>query len=575
MTTKDPATSKDREHLLAAEIRRLDQRCRCLEHRLERMRTQQVRQKRIDDSNRHLLKRTNERLQRCHIEAERRSNSKSDFLANMSHEIRTPLNIILGMAALLADTPLDKTQTQYLNSLRVTGRQLLEIINNVLEFSRIDAGMVAFEPEPFSLEKIIAQLEASIVPLCVQKDLHYEVRHPPELVMERIGDPIKIYQILLNLINNAVKFTAVGSIVLEIAEDDEIPGNLRLSIRDTGIGISAEHQKIIFDRFVQVHDLTSRALSGSGLGLAISRRLTDAMGGRLTVDSRQGAGATFVCSLPLPAVPPDERGHIRLDASPLMPQHFPELKALIVDDIRENAEVVKVYLKDYPIRTEVAENGEEALDRLESGTFDIILMDIRMPVMDGLTATELIRRRELQGLLPRQTVLAITAHAFQEQKKRIVESGFDGVLSKPFFKRDLLQAIYRHVVMKKSEVPPFLGNKALGFCLERERPQEVPAELHDLVPVVLASIADDLAAMGRAMRQGDIDELRGKAHALRGVAGMYGFEELASLVQELSRTVKAGDRLVAGELLAALQHYLARLARSGPGRTSSAQGPGG
>ena len=149
------------------------------------------------------------------------------------------------------------------------------------------------------------------------------------------------------------------------------------------------------------------------------------------------------------------------------------------------------------------------------------------------------------------------------------------MLSKPFFKRDLLQAIYRHVVMKKTEVPQSLGNKALGFCLERERPQEVPAELHELVPVLLASIANDLTTMGQAMDQGDIEGLRGKAHSLCGVAGMYGFEELATLVQELSRTVKVGDCLVAGELLAALQHYLARLARSGPGRPAASQGPGG
>lgn len=542
---------------LEEEIRRLNKRCASLERSLTRLREQQVHQENIDDINRHLLKHTNDKLLQYHQELERQNASKSDFLANMSHEIRTPLNIILGMANLLADTPLDTTQTQYLNSLRVTGRQLTEIINNVLEFSRIDAGMVVFEPEPFSLERIIAQLEASIVPLCLQKQLRYTVNHRTDLIMERIGDPIKIYQILLNLINNAVKFTATGGITLDIEDDRESPGNLRLSVRDTGIGISPEHQQIIFDRFVQVHDLTARSQSGSGLGLAISRKLTDAMGGWLTVQSRPGEGATFICSLPLPPASEEERNLLRLDSSLLAAHQFPPLAILIVDDIEENAEVIKVYLKDYPIRAGVAANGEEALKALEDYRYDLILMDIRMPVMDGFTATEEIRRRESRGALPRQTILAITAHAFHEQQKKIVQAGFDGVLSKPFAKRELLQAIHRHAVLKKESTPPRqLGNKAIGYCLERERPTEIPEDLRELLPELLATIDRDLGAMRLSLESGEHQRLYGKAHDLRGVAGMFGFEKLGTLVHELSQTVKAGKLLVAQELLTALDHYL-------------------
>jgi signal transduction histidine kinase/CheY-like chemotaxis protein/HPt (histidine-containing phosphotransfer) domain-containing protein len=556
-------TSRNRCQDLEKEVKRLNKQCAYLERRLSRLLAQQTHQERIDDINRHLLKHTNEKLSQYHAEAERQSSSKSDFLANMSHEIRTPLNIILGMANLLAETPLDTTQAQYLKSLRITGRQLTEIINNVLEFSRIEAGMVVCEPEPFSLERIFSEIELSIAPLCVQKDLDYAVRYPPDLIMERIGDPIKIYQILLNLINNAVKFTATGGIVLSIREDAQCPGNLLLSVRDTGIGISPEHQRVIFDRFVQVHDVSAKSHSGSGLGLAISRRLTEAMGGSLSVQSIPDEGSTFTCSLPLPPVAAPERSRIRLDSTLILPHEFPVMAVLIVEDIRENAEVIKFYLKEYPLSAEVAENGEEALARVQNGNYDIILMDIRMPVMDGLAATEQIRQLERHGILPRQTILAITAHAFLEQQKRIVQIGFDGVLSKPFSKRDLLQAIYRHAVLKKgTPLPQKLGNKALGFCLEADRPADIPEGLRELLPALITTISEDLGAMRLALENRKLRELYDKAHSLRGVAGMFGLHRLGSLVEDLSQTVKAANFVVAGELFTSLDLYLANLRQS-------------
>ena len=550
------------DHQIAPQqqICRLHKECASLQRKLARLREQQIRQKRIDDINKRLLKQTNERLLQYNQQAQEENICKSDFLANMSHEIRTPLNIILGMANLLADTTLDKTQSQYLNSLRVTGRQLTEILNNVLEFSRIDAGKIAFEPEAFSLEKIINQLEASIMPLCVQKRLQYSVLYDPLLVMERIGDPLKIYQILLNLINNAVKFTTTGGIILGVQEDSQIPGNLILSVRDSGIGISEEHQKIIFDRFTQVHDLFARPHSGTGLGLAISQKLTSAMGGYLKVESQLGQGSVFTCSLPLPPVATPERNLVRLDSLYIMPDSFPRLRVLAVDDIKENIEVIKVYLKDYPVGLEVAGNGEEALECLAKSQFDLILMDIRMPVMDGITATKEIRKREKQGILGPQTILAITAHAFQEQKKKILQAGFDGVLSKPFFKRDLIQTIYRFVAVDRVVLPPDkIGNKAIGFCLERDKHDEIPEALKELLPALVQTIKDDLEAMKMALEKHEYKTLYTKAHSLQGVAGMFGFQELGSLIFDLSQTVKAGNLVVAGELFIALDFYLSRL----------------
>jgi len=436
----------------------------------------------------------------------------------------------------------------------------MEILNNVLEFSRIDAGKITFEPEPFSLEKIINQLEASIVPLCIQKKLRYSVEYDPLLIMERIGEPLKIYQILLNLINNAVKFTSHGSIILGIKEDTHISGNLLLSVSDTGIGISEEHQNIIFDRFTQVHDLFARPHSGAGLGLAICQKLTSAMGGHLLVDSEPGQGSVFTCILPLPPVAPLERNVVRLEALYIMPENFPKLRMLVVDDIKENIEVIKVYLRDYPVQLEAAGNGEEALLSLANSHFDLILMDIRMPIMDGVTATKEIRLREKQGLLCPQTILAITAHAFQEQKKKILQAGFDGVLSKPFFKRELIQTIYRFAVKDRVPLPPAkLGNKAIGFCLEHETPEDIPDALKELLPALIQTITDDLKSMKLSLEEHEYDNLYTKAHGLKGVAGMFGFQELGSLIIDLSQTVKAGNLIVANELFTALDFYLSRL----------------
>lgn len=550
----------DGEVPLEQQVNDLQRECDDLRRTVAHLRKQQARQGKFDDITNHFLKETNEKLLRYHQEAQQENKSKSDFLANMSHEIRTPLNIILGMANLLADTRLNKTQTQYLNSLRVTGRQLMEILNNVLEFSRIDAGKLSFEPEPFSLEKIINQLEASIMPLCIQKKLHYTVDHDPLLIMERIGEPLKIYQILLNLLNNAVKFTASGTITLRLEDNQRIPGGLILSVSDSGMGISKEHQQIIFDRFTQVHDLFARPHSGAGLGLAICQKLTAAMGGDLQVSSELGQGSVFTCSLPLPPVTPSERNLVRLESLHIMPDNFPELQILAVDDIKENLEVIKVYLKDYPIRIATAGNGEKALKLLEKDEFDLILMDIRMPVMDGITATKEIRRREHLGMLRRQTILAITAHAFQEQKKKILQAGFDGVLSKPFFKREIIQTIYRFAAIDRIALSPEkLGNKAIGFCLEQEKPEEIPASLKELLPALIETISNDLSSMKMALEKQDNEGLHAKAHALKGVAGMFGFQELSSLIFDLSQTVKAGNLVVANELFSALEFYLARV----------------
>jgi hypothetical protein len=556
--------TNDCQSYLQQKIVALEKECHHLRQKLAELSAQQIQQEKKDEMNRRLLKQTNEKLLQCNALSQRENISKSDFLANMSHEIRTPLNIILGMANLLAETELDQTQMQYLSSLRVTGRQLMEILNNVLEFSRIEAGKIIVEPEPFSLQKIIQQIEASALPLCLQKKLKFMVEHDPLLVMERIGDPLKIFQILLNLINNAVKFTQSGTITLAIKEDFKTRNGLILAVIDTGIGISLDQQKIIFDRFTQANDSLSQQQGGSGLGLAISQKLTNAMGGELIVKSTFGKGSIFSCHLPLPPAAPSERGRLRLDASLILPENFPSLKILAVDDIKENLEVIKMYLKDYPVDIQAAENGKEALELFATNEFDLILMDVRMPIMDGISAAQEIRNKEKSGIATSKTtpqvILAITAHAFQEQKNKFLSAGFDGVLTKPFFKRELIQTLFRFSTKDQTPIAAEkMGNKAIGYCLENYQPENIPESLREMLPDLFRTISENLTLMKTLLQNEDYENIYVTAHSLKGVAGMFGFQKLASLITDLSQTVKARDVIVVDELFDVLDTYVIQL----------------
>lgn len=536
----------------------------------------EVARKRIDSLEKHatataaLLQESNDTLRFLTRQKRLEDHSKSDFLANMSHEIRTPLNIILGMAHLLAETPLTTAQRQYLNSLRLTGRQLMEILNNVLEFSRIKAGKIDFASEPFSLQKIIDQLEASALPLCLPKRLEFVVMHDPLLVMERVGDSLKIFQILLNLVNNAVKFTQTGTITLSIEEDKDQEKNLILSVEDTGIGITREQQKDIFARFTQATNPLSEQHRGVGLGLTISQKLTEAMGGDLSVTSYVGEGSTFSCRLPLPELNASERSEISLTTRPILPETFHRLRILAVDDIKENLELLQVFLKDYPVEICVAYNGLEALQQLDARTFDVILMDIRMPVMDGITATSAIREKE-KGSDIHAIILAITAHAFQEQKKKFLQLGFDGVLTKPFTKRDLIEVLFTCTGAKKADLPPAeMGNKAIGYCLEKERVEEIPEKLTDLIPDIFQSIATDLDIIKKGLSNQEYALIDRTCHALKGVCGMFGFRHLATLIADLSDNVKARNYSIVEDLIISLELYLAQL--QNPAQTPAISG---
>lgn len=283
------------------------------------------------------------------------------------------------------------------------------------------------------------------------------------------------------------------------------------------------------------------------------------MGGTLTVSSRFGHGSTFSCSLPLPQVVASERPKIRFNTQLIQPENFPQLKILAVDDIQENLDVLKVYLKDYPVEMFTAENGQAALDLLRINSYDIILMDIRMPVMDGITATKTIRKKERDIATP-SIILAITAHAFQEQRNKFIKLGFDGVLTKPFFKRDLIHTLFNYT--NKQEIvrtPEEMGNKAIGHCLENEKAEDIPENLRELLPQIFQTIETDLKLITKALSDKEYPLIYSTCHALTGVCGMFGFKRLSTLITDLSSNIKAQNYILAEELLSALEMYLSQL----------------
>ena len=299
-----------------------------------------------------------------------------------------------------------------------------------------------------------------------------------------------------------------------------------------------------------------------GLGLPYVRNWRRRCEGTLTVVSAPGKGSTFSFTLPLPPVAPSDRRAVRIDATMILPENFPRLRILIVDDVTENIEVVKVYLKNYPVQLDTAENGEEALSLINLASYDVILMDVRMPVMDGITATKRIRERERLEGGRHETIIAITAHAFQEQKSKFLDDGFDGVLTKPFFKRELVQTLYRFASKEKVIPPPDkMGNKALGFCLENQNPEKIPDSLRELLPDLFNTIRKDFETIQASLQENELETVYTTVHSLKGVAGMFGFHHLSSLITDFSHSVKSRNFVTAGELLTTLQTYIEEIER--------------
>jgi len=501
-----------------------------------------------------------EQLQQARKLAEDAAKTKADFLANMSHEIRTPMNAIMGMTHLVLQTELNERQRDFLQKIQRSSKHLLGIINDVLDFSKMEAGKLSLEHIEFNLPTLISDLTSVLETKTTEKELTL-ITHVDERLPEQLkGDPLRLQQILLNFANNAVKFTESGEIEIrvDLVRTEADKTLLKFSVRDTGIGLSPAQQRRLFRSFEQADGSTTRKYGGSGLGLAISRRLAELMGGEVGVVSQPGEGSTFWFEVALDvgsgsadmSMAAGKDGN-ELQASELSMEQIKRrlqgAKVLLVEDNPLNQEVASELLSQMGVVVEIANNGAEALQKLEQAAFDLVLMDMQMPVMDGLTATRKIRQQDRLKQLP---VLAMTASALPSDRAKCLEVGMNDFLAKPIEPETLWRELSRWIKPgQRSRAPakpepdaPTRADVPVIAGLDTQAGIRLALNDQALYRRLLTSFASSHEAfrqqLQQALRQNDLELSVRLVHTLKGSAAQIGATELASQAQTFEHRLR-------------------------------------
>lgn len=515
--------------------------------------------------------------------AEAANRAKSQFLANMSHEIRTPMNAIMGMARLMQRTELTGKQSGYIANISRAAQGLLAIINDLLDLSKIEAGKVTLEHEPFSLKDLLSMLDEIVGLKAAEKGLDLEVSVDPEVPDRFLGDSLRLRQVLINLASNGVKFTEQGRVTISISTR-EMTGEraqLNVSVRDTGIGISPEQQSRLFQSFHQADNTITRKYGGTGLGLAISKQLIEKMGGTIGVESEPGKGSEFHFTVVLEL---DTRSEAEITpaadgaassalaaagTSRLQPDQLKGRRVLLVEDNAINTELAVELLAELGIACETAANGREGVERAAESPFDLILMDVQMPEMDGYEATRRIRAGG-----GHQPIIALSAHAMESDRRRSLEVGMNDHIIKPI-DPELLRDILCKWMPPEARRPPE-GDAAKSQEVAADADSPLPAVLppfdlkaalvctngnaallRRLICVFHDEFADSSATLRRLWSEGQVDAAKRLAHSIKGVAATVGLQDLSACGAALEDALRDGETDIVASLLDAFDTALA------------------
>jgi PAS domain S-box-containing protein len=486
-------------------------------------------------------------LKQAKAVAESASRTKSDFLASMSHEIRTPMNAIMGIADLLAKTPLTPEQDKYVQIFRRAGDNLLNLINDILDLSKVEASQLELERTGFSLNDLLEKVKEILAGRAQEKGLALLFDIAPDVPVDLVGDPTRLRQVLLNLVGNAIKFTESGEVSLRVTQerDASVPTALRFTVSDTGIGIPSEKLSRVFERFTQADSSTTRRFGGSGLGLTISKRLVELMGGRVWAESEVGEGSVFAFAAPFeiwatanrPAAAPVGTG-------PELP--LPALQILLAEDSPDNCIITLAYLEDTPYRVEIAETGAIACEKFATGHYDLVLMDRQMPVMDGLTATRRIRAWEQANQRSPIPIIALTASALKGDREMCLAAGCTAFLTKPIKQEVLLQAIREHSIVSLSDQ----GRQMHPV------PVRVNRKFSDRAPAYLQSCRRNVVVMLDALDRVDFETVTSLGHQMSGSGGMYGFQAITDISGALEHAAMRADTEASRRWVGELSSYL-------------------
>ena len=479
---------------------------------------------------------------RLRTQAEAASEAKSSFLASMSHEIRTPLNAVIGFTGIILHREdLAPDLARQIRMIQSSGNALLTVVNDVLDFSKIESGAIELEPHPFSMRGLADNVRTIVAALAEEKGLTLALKIDPRLSPCHVGDEDRLRQVLLNLINNAVKFTREGSVTLSLAvvERTETSERIAISVTDTGIGIPAEKIDRLFKRFSQVDGSIRREFGGTGLGLAISQRLVGLMGGEIIVSSEAQKGSTFSFTLSLELADAESLAA----PEPVMGASIQPRRLLLAEDLPANQEIVRIILEKSGHSVDIVGDGASAVRAVETGDYDAVLMDVQMPIMDGLTATAEIRKLPA----PRSSIpiIALTANVLTDQVKALRAAGMDDHVGKPFRRADLLEAIERgcRLGIASGSAPA-----EAGAALSVETPD--PAILNELVGLaglsqVLTWLADVRGRISHIYpATGTIaatEHFLADNHTLISQAGMLGLTTLSAACQAVEAHHRSGD----------------------------------